>query len=204
MVTLRGGSPPSLSNHPPPPPPPPLALPLALSLAGSSQRSSLLAHLSSTPAPAHAARGGRDRAGPLLLRRRCPPRAGTCLSLSLSARSRGNFGVERSRPRRGQGPPVPEPGAQVAAPARPRGLARPQPPTAGGQDRARRAAATVGPGVLLPLHGTGVPLWGEGCLPGQHPQPPTATLGRGAPRAAPDAISYSVAATQCPGPLVWA
>lgn len=57
MVTLRGGCSPALSHHPPP-----LALSLTRSLTGSSQRSSLFAHLSSTPAPAHAARGGRDRA----------------------------------------------------------------------------------------------------------------------------------------------
>lgn len=65
MVTLRGGSPPGLSNHPPPLP---LALPLDRSLAGSPRRSSPLAHLSTTPAPAHAARGGRGRANPLLCR----------------------------------------------------------------------------------------------------------------------------------------
>lgn len=57
MVTSRGGCPPALSHHPPP-----LALPLTRSLTGSSQRSSLFAHLSSTPTPAHAARGGHDRA----------------------------------------------------------------------------------------------------------------------------------------------
>lgn len=67
------------------------------------------------------------RADPLLLRRDASPtprRGGTCLSLCTS---RGNFGAEGIRPRGGQGPPRPLPGprSQVAAPARPRGLARP-------------------------------------------------------------------------------
>lgn len=62
MVTLRGGSPAGLSNHPPALP---LALPLARSFAGSSLRSSLLAHLSSTPAPI------RSSSAAMLL----PPRA---------------------------------------------------------------------------------------------------------------------------------
>lgn len=125
MVTLRGGSPPGLSNHPPRLP---LALPLTRSLAGSSQRSSLLAHLSSTPAPAYAARGGRDRADPLLLHRDAhpTPRAGTCLSRHKSGKLRC-----RGRP--------PPPGAEAAPPADPRSRSRRSGGSGGGSGAAPRA-----------------------------------------------------------------
>lgn len=168
MVTLRGSSPPGLSNHPARLP---LALSLARSLAGSSQRSSLLAHLSSTPAPAYAARG--DRADPLLLHRDAhpTPHAGTCLSRHKSGKLRCRG---KPPPRRAGAAPPADPrsrragGSGGGSGAAPRaGPARPHPPH-GGQDGTRRAATAAASAAKEPcarLQGPaprdGAPLWGE-------------------------------------------
>lgn len=176
MVTLRGGSPPDLSKHPPALP---LALPLARSLAGSPQRSSLLAHLSSTPAPI------RSSSAAMLLP---PRRGGTCLSLCTS---RGNFGVREAAPAEGRGRPARSPRPAVRWRPRRGPAGWPGPPRSGA-GRARRAAAT---GAKHPSRSCS---WDR-----------RAALGRGMPtparerrsRAAPHGTFQADTAVQRPGSL---